>query len=161
MAIEILLIIGAFILVLAGGIGVILPFLPGVPVAWLGILLFAYATHFEKISLLGVVIFLIATAATFLLDIAAPLLGARQHRASIWGMLGAVVGVCIGLLVLGPVGIVAGPLLGAFAGEIIAGRKTGEAASVAQGAVFGMLVGTALKLALVAIMLGYLIWALL
>ena len=47
---EIILIIIAFAIVISGAIGVVLPFLPGVPVSWLGLLLFAYATGFALVT---------------------------------------------------------------------------------------------------------------
>ena len=61
---EILLIIFS-LLVISGGIGVILPFLPGVPIAWFGLLAFGYATDFAVITW-KIILFSQAYSFTFL-----------------------------------------------------------------------------------------------
>jgi uncharacterized protein YqgC (DUF456 family) len=157
---EIVLIILSFILVLAGLLGVILPFLPGVGIAWLGLLLFAYTTGFSVITLKIVLIFLSLSIGTFLLDLVAPLLGAKKYKASNFGILGSFLGFIFGVMLFGPVGILIGPFVGAFLGERFSGRKPEEAAQSAKGTFVGFLVGSLIKISLILAMLGFLISAL-
>src|SRR3989344_627503 len=160
MASEIILIILSFVLVLAGLLVVILPFLPGVGIAWLGMLLFAYATGFSAITLKIVLIFLGLSVFTFLLDLAAPLLGAKKYKASKFGIFGSFLGFIFGVMLFGPVGILIGPFAGAFLGEYFSGRKPEEAAQSAKGTVIGFLIGSLIKISLILAMLGFLIAAL-
>jgi len=157
---EILLITFSFLLVLAGILGVILPFLPGVPLAWLGMLIFAYVTEFAIITWGTLLFFLGFTVLTLLLDILAPMLGAKKYNASRYGLIGAGAGVILGIMVFGPIGIVIGPFLGALAGEMVSGKLFDDAVRAAIGALLGILAGSAIKLALVIVMLGFLIVAL-
>ncbi len=160
MAGEMILIIISFAMVISGALGVILPFLPGVPVSWLGLLLFAYATEFAVVTWKALFIFLVLTLLTFAVDFIAPLIGAKQYQASRYGIMGAMLGFIFGFLVLGPIGIIIGPLAGAIAGEIIYGGKSGnEALLSSRGLLLGFIAGGAIKLSLVFVMLGYLIWS--
>ena len=155
--VEIIATIFAFIFVLLGLAGVIAPFLPGAPLAWVGLFIYAFAFSFEKISLTTLFIFLALTLASFVLDFAAPLLGAKKYKASKYSILGASLGLVFGIMTLGPVGIIAGPFLGALIGEIMAGKKFELALKPALGALAGILINSLLKIILVLTMLGFLI----
>jgi len=157
---DTLLIILSFVMVTIGLLGIVLPILPSITIAWLGLLLFAYATEFSVITLKAVIIFLILTVLVMALDIAAPLLGAKKYRASKYGTLGAFGGTILGLLFLGPIGIIVGPLAGAFLGEFFSGRNSKEALQSAKGTLIGFLASSLIKLVLVLVMLGFLIAAL-
>ena len=158
MAGKILLIISAFGLVLFGGAGVILPFLPGVPISWLGILIFGYVTGFSIITWKIIFIFLGLTVFSIILDALAPILGAKKYSASRYGIIGSFIGVVLGVAFWGPLGIVIGPLLGTFIGEILGGRGEEEAFKSAQGTLIGFLAGSAIKLVIIMAMFGYLLY---
>ena len=160
MVADILLITLSFILVITGGLGVILPLLPGVPVAWLGLLLFAYVTYFAVITWKALLIFLVLVFVTLILDALAPMVGAKKYNASSYGLAGSVIGLFLGLAIFGPIGIILGPFLGAVAGEIFFGKELESAFYSAKGTLFGFLASSAIKLALVLVMLGYMISAL-
>ena len=147
-------------MVVSGAIGTILPFLPGVPVSWLGLLIFAYATNFAVVTWKALWIFLGFTLLTFAIDFIAPLIGARQYQASRYGIYGAILGFLFGFILLGPIGIFIGPVFGAVAGEIIYGKSGNEAMLSSRGLLLGFLAGGAIKLSLIFVMLGYLIWSL-
>jgi len=156
---EILLIIFSFALILSGAAGVLMPFLPGVPLAWLGMLAFAYATDFLFITWKALLIFLGLTLLTLVLDAIAPVLGAKKYKATTSGVVGSILGLFIGVAAFGPVGIILGPFLGTLFGEIYHGRDSEEAVRSAKGTVVGFLAGSAIKLALVLVMLGFMISA--
>jgi hypothetical protein len=98
---------------------------------------------------------------TLFLDILAPMLGAKKYNASRYGLVGAGGGVILGIIVFGPIGIVIGPFLGALAGEMVSGKLFEDAVRAATGALLGILAGSAIKLVLVIVMLGFLIVAIL
>lgn len=45
------------ILMIVGLLGVVLPVLPGIPLAWLGLFIYALVTGFERISIATVIVF--------------------------------------------------------------------------------------------------------
>jgi len=156
---EILIIILVFVLIIIGFLGVIVPFLPGAPISWAGLFIYAYYTGFDKISLKTSLIFLGLVLLTTLIDFILPILGAKKYKASRYGIIGIFLGLIIGLFI-GPFGIIVLPFLGAFIGELLAGRKSNKAFKAALGAFLGSLIGALLKMILVLIMLGFFIVAL-
>ena len=153
----ILLFVVSLILMLVGFAGVILPFLPGVPLAWLGLFIFAASTHFANIPLVTVLIFLGLALMTLILDLIIPSLGAKKYQASKWGVIGALLGSLLGIAFFGFPGIVIGPLAGALLGELFARKTFEQAAQSALGAFLGFLAGTLIKAVLILIMIGFLI----
>jgi uncharacterized protein YqgC (DUF456 family) len=145
------------ILLVAGLGGAIVPALPGVPLAWLGLFIYALATGFERISIAAIVVFFVLMLFTLILDITAPLLGAKKYRASKFGIIGAFLGFVVGIFVLGLWGIILGPLLGAFLGELIARGKPKQALGSALGTFLGFIAGTLFKTVLVLVMVGFFI----
>lgn len=148
------------ILMLVGLLGVVLPVLPGVPLAWAGLLIFAAVTAFEKISLTTVLIFLGLSIIALVLDVVVPLLGAKKYKAGKYGVLGAFLGLIVGMPIFGFPGIILGPFLGAAAGELLSGRDLNQAGKSALGTLFGFLAGGLLKFILIFIMIGVLIFSL-
>ena len=84
--------------------------------------------------------------------------GAKRVGASKLAVAGAMLGT-LGGLVFGPVGLIAGPFVGALAGELLHRRSfarehLGHATKVGFGTWFGIVLGVALKLSLAFAMLG-------
>ena len=140
-----------------GALGVVLPVLPGIPLAWLGLFIYALATGFEEISVTVIVVFFVLMVLSLVLDFLAPLLGAKKYRASALGVIGAFIGTIVGIFVLGFWGIILGPLAGAFLGELIASGKPKQAFGSAVGAFLGLVAGSLVKLTLILIMAGFFI----
>ena len=151
---TVILAIVSTVLILIGLTGIILPILPGVPIAWLGLFVFALGTGFERISITTTVVFFVVMLLTFAVDLLAPILGAGKYKASKWGILGASAGTIIGIFTIGFWGIIIGPFVGAMLGELIAGREHGQAFKIAFGTFIGLIT---LKIIIVLIMLGFLI----
>jgi uncharacterized protein YqgC (DUF456 family) len=154
---TVLLAIISTLFILVGLLGIVLPFLPGVPVAWLGLFIFAVGTGFERISITTTVVFFALMLLTFIIDYLAPVLGAGRYKASKWGIIGASVGTLLGIVTLGFWGIIFGPFLGAILGELLSGRQGGQALRIASGTLIGIILGNLLKIIVVLIMLGFLI----
>lgn len=143
----------AVILVLIGMAGVILPALPGLPLVFAGMLLGAWAGGFEQVGWIPLVILGALTVLSVAVDFFATVVGAKRVGASRKALLGAVIGTFAGLF-FGPVGLFAGPFVGALLGELWHGREIGQAAKVGLGTWLGILLGTVLKLGLAFAMLG-------
>lgn len=150
---QTLLFILSAVLILVGMAGAIVPLLPGVPLVFGGMLLAAWADHFQHIGALTLTLLGVLAALALLVDFVAGLFGAKRVGAStraLWGAsLGAIVGVFFGLP-----GLLLGPFAGAVAGELSAGRELDQAARVGIGTWLGLLFGTLAKLALCFTMLG-------
>ena len=152
---EALIILLVFILFAAALAGVFLPFLPGVPLAWFGLLIYALYTDFQSFSLTKLLVFLGLTLFTLIVDIVAPMLGAKRYKASAHGVIGSTVGLLFGTFALGPIGILLGPLIGAFLGELLAGKHQEAAMHSAMGVFVGFVAGSLIKLVIILTMLGF------
>ncbi|HEY4504304.1 MAG TPA: DUF456 domain-containing protein [Candidatus Paceibacterota bacterium] len=151
--------IASIIIVLLGLFGVIVPILPGVMLAWVGLLFYAFKTDFETISITTVIIFLVLSLATLILDLLAPIMGAKRYKASGRGIFGASIGFLLGVFFLGPAGIIVGPFLGALLGELSHGGNNGQVVHTAVGTLVGFLFSTLVKLCVALVILGFLLSA--
>lgn len=141
-------------LILAGFAGIFLPFLPGLPFAWLGLALYAFLTSFEEISLFFLGITLALTIISGVIDYAAPIWGSKRYEASRYGLLGAVLGLIFGFLVLGPVGVLIGPFGGVLLAELLSGKALSKALSAATGTFVGIFFSFLLRITVVFLILG-------
>ncbi|KGM57716.1 membrane protein [Lysobacter arseniciresistens ZS79] len=143
----------AAILILVGVAGTVLPALPGLPLVFAGMLLAAWAGGFEQVGVGMLVLLGALTLLSLGIDFLATAMGAKRVGASRLALVGAVAGTFAGLF-FGPVGLIAGPFVGALAGELIHTREVGRATRVGVGTWVGILVGTVLKIGLAFAMLG-------
>ncbi len=144
----------AFVLMLVGLIGAIIPNFPDSVLIVAGALLLAAAdglTWADGVVLGAVALIALATEGLVYL---AQAYGAKRAGASWKGVVGAIVGGVLGLFILQPVGILIGPLAGAVAGELIGGKKGREAFRAGLGALLGTLGGVVLKFAAAVTMVG-------
>ena len=154
---DILLIITGFLLMILGVAGSLLPVLPGPPLSYLGLLLLHFTTkiNFSSKFLIswGIITILVS-----ILDYIIPVWGTKFFGGSKYGVWGSIAGLLAGVF-FPPFGIMIGPLIGAIAGEIIAGNK-GNALKAGFGSFLGFIVGTIVKLTVSFIMFYYFIAAL-
>lgn len=164
---NIVLLILAFLCILIGIIGCIVPGLPGTPIAYAGLWI-AQATDrvdftWQFLLIWGIVVVIISV-----LDYVVPAWGTKQFGGTKWGVWGSTIGVFIGLF-FGALGVIFGPLVGAILGELLQsamhGAITDKALSAALragwGSFIGILFGTILKLiacGLMAVALIQAIW---
>jgi uncharacterized protein YqgC (DUF456 family) len=144
----------AFLLIwLVSLAGLIVPVIPGVPLAAVGALLAAWMTGFENLDLVPLLIIGLLAVLAQVLDFAGSWLGAKYYGASSAGMWGGIIGSLVGVLVAPPFGFLPGALLGALAFELLAGRQLAEAWKSGIGSLLGALGGTFMKL-LILIAMG-------
>ena len=92
-----------------------------------------------------------------IVDTVAQTAGAQKAGASSYGIWGSVIGTFVGVFMGGLVGIFIMPLVGAFIGEFWAKRDYLHAGRVGVATWIGIVVGTAVKIALAFTMLGLMI----
>lgn len=142
---ETALLVLAFVLALAGLLGSFLPILPGPPVAFAGLALLWFSHHHQPSAELLAKHFFAAAAIT-LLDYYVPIYGTKRFGGTKAGTRGATIGLVVGLF-LGPLGIIAGPFVGALLAEMIAGTPANRAFRSATGAFMGFIAGVFMKMA--------------
>jgi len=151
----IVLVIFAFLLFITGLLGAVLPVLPGPPLSFTGLLLLqwsGYPNFTPAFMWLWAGITVIVT----IMDYFLPTLMTRQFGGSRAASIGSILGLLAGIFLFPPWGMVIGPFLGAFAGELIHSSVDGvKAFKVALGAFLAFIVGSGAKLIVSSIMLYY------
>ena len=140
---DILLMVLAFLLLVAGIAGCVLPLLPGPPLAYAGMLLLHLTdkVHFTTPQL---VIWLVVVIVLQVVDYITPLLGSKYSGGTSFGNRGCMAGTLLGLFFM-PWGVIVGPFIGAVAGEMIGGQDLPHAIRAGIGTLLGFLFGTLLK----------------
>ena len=141
---DIVLLILAFLCLIIGIIGCIVPGLPGTPIAYVGLLI-AQATDRVDFSWQFLLIWGVVVVVISVLDYVVPAWGTKHYGGTKWGVWGSTIGVFIGLF-FGAIGVILGPLVGAILGELIAGKQLAEALKAGWGSFIVILFGTILKL---------------
>jgi uncharacterized protein len=149
----------AVVLIVVGIAGTVLPALPGVILVFAGILLGAWVDDFTRIPVWLVVVFGVLTVLAWAVDYFAAMAGAKKAGASTLALVGAAIGTIAGIFT-GFVGLLFMPLVGAAVGEFIAQRDVRRAGKVGVATWLGLLVGTAVKVAIVFAMVGAFVVAL-
>lgn len=155
---DIFLLVLAFLCMLLGIIGCIVPGLPGTPVAYAGLWI-ALVTDRVDFSWQFLLIWGIVTVVITILDYIVPAWGTKRYGGSKWGVWGSTIGVFVGLF-FGAAGVILGPLVGAVIGELLSGKEFSNALKAGWGSFIGLLCGTILKLICCGLMLTALIQAL-
>jgi uncharacterized protein len=141
------------VLTVVGLAGMLLPFLPGAPLLFLGLFFGAWAENFRFVGLWTLLTLAALAGLTYLVEFFASILGAKRFGGSRRAMAGAALGGFVGLF-LGIPGIVLGPFVGAVLGELSLQRSLEQAGRAGFGTVVGMALGVAGKLALGIAMIG-------
>lgn len=153
---EIILLLLGMILCVVGIMGSFLPVLPGLPISWLGLLLFYFIPGIEMdYWFLGIT--LAVTILLSVLDFVIPAQGTKRFGGSRAGAIGTTIGLVVGLFF--PFGILIGPFLGALIGELIFNKTNSKTAlKAAFGSFIGFLAGTFINFLAAVVFLGLYIW---
>ena len=150
---EIFIFIISLLIMLVGIAGIFIPPIPGVPVVFLGALIYAVATGFAKVTVGTIILFGALAVLSFAFDSLAGLLGAKQFGATKWGIAGALLGALVGTIFAGLLGAIVGPIVGAIALEMIGGKEFQESLRAGIGVFIGFLLGTVANIILAATMI--------
>lgn len=150
----------AIALIVLGVAGTVLPMLPGVILVFGGIALAAWIDDFARIPMWLLLLLGVLTAVAWIVDYLAAAAGAKRAGASRLAIIGAGIGTLAGIF-SGLWGLLFMPLAGAAIGEYIAQRDAWRAGKVGLATWIGLLLGTAVKVAIVFAMVGIFVFALL
>jgi len=153
------LIISGIILLIAGIAGCIFPFLPGPPLAYGSLILLQISTY-KPFTENFLIIWALVTIAVVIADYYIPIWGTKKFGGTKGGVWGATAGLIVGIFFFPPLGLIIGPFIGAFAGEIINNQDSNKAFKSAIGSFIGFVAGTLMKLGISVVMGYYFITAL-
>ncbi|WP_456422494.1 DUF456 domain-containing protein [Lutibacter sp.] len=141
---DIFLLILGFLFALLGIIGSFLPVLPGPLTSWFGLLLL-HLTSVVPMNWTFLGITLGIAIVIWIIDYFIPAMGTKKFGGTRYGVIGTMVGLIIGIIFLGPFGIIIGPFLGAYIGEMIQEKNSRKALKAAFGSFIGFLTSSFLK----------------
>lgn len=153
----IILTVLAIILAIVGVVGSVLPALPGPPMSWAGMVI-VYFTCAPHVSMTAVAVMGVLTLLCGILDYVAPIYVTKLGGGSRMSVIGSSVGVIAGLFFM-PLGLILGPLVGAFIGEMMATNQSKIALRVAILSFVAFLVTSGIKLILALLMSYYIVEA--
>ena len=151
---DIFLVLVSAIFMVLGIIGSFLPVLPGPLTSWIGLLIL-HLTEAVPLNWTFLIITLIVALGIWLLDYIIPAMGTKRFGGSRSGMIGTTLGLIIGLIFLGPFGIIIGPFLGALIGELVNKSEFDKALKAAFGSFLGFIASTFIKFIVAMIFLGF------
>jgi uncharacterized protein YqgC (DUF456 family) len=143
----------AVIVVLVGLAGTVLPLVPGAPLVFAGLVVAAWADGFTRVGWVALTIIGALGLLSLGADLLASTLGAKRAGASPQALAGALLGGIVGLF-FGIPGLIAGPFLGAVAGEMLAHGRIAQAGRVGLGTWLGLIVAAVLKVTIAFLMIG-------
>ena len=163
---ESFLTLAAYLLIILGLAGSILPILPGPLLIWLGAILWGWVDGFQRVGwptlvILGVLMLLAWTS-----DLVVSTFGTRRAGASWKAVAGAVVGGIVGAVlltgVLPVIGTIVGTILGAVIGILVIEYYDKgdwrQALRASKGYIFGSLAGRVLELFMSLLMIAIFAW---
>ena len=148
----------AFLLLLLGFAGLLLPMLPGVPLLFGGFLLAAWIDDFARVGTVAMVIIGVLALLAWAIDIVASLLTTKSAGASRQAMVGTIIGALVGMLA-GVPGLIVGTVAGAIVGEMMASRDPAHATRVGVAAGLGFALALAAKLVFALLMVSVFVYA--
>jgi uncharacterized protein YqgC (DUF456 family) len=143
--VETLLITLALIFGIVGLLGSILPALPGAPLSYVGLLLLLPCEGVD-ISNASLWVYGIFLAIVSVLDYIAPVWLTNLSGGGQQATRGSMAGLIAGLFFFPPWGLIVGPFVGAFIGELMEGSSKGKALKVALMSFVGFLLTTGMKI---------------
>jgi uncharacterized protein len=135
---EIALLIIAGVFMILGVLGSFLPVLPGVPLSWIGLLIF-YLIPGVGMNYVFLGVTLAVAIFIYILNLMIPAMGTKRFGGSKKGMIGATIGLIIGIFAPIPFAILIFPFVGAFIGEILNKSGARNAGKAAFGSFIGFL----------------------
>lgn len=153
---EILFVVLAIILAIAGLAGAVLPVVPGAPLSYAALWM-VWLCDGAEVSPAVLWVTGILMVVVTVIDYVAPIWLTKIGGGSKKGTLGATVGMLVGLFFM-PWGLILGPFLGALAGEMSTASSFGHALKVASLSFVAFLLTTGLKVVYGIVVLVMVVW---
>jgi uncharacterized protein len=145
----------AIVLMAVGLIGTVLPAVPGAIIILAAAVIHQIMLGSEKsLGWWNVAALVVLTLLSYALEFASGYFGAKRFGATKWGAFGAMVGAVAGLFFPFP-GLIIGPVVGAIAGELVAGKRLVSAGRAGWGTLLGNLAGMLGKLTIGLVMVSW------
>ena len=144
----------AIVLMAVGLLGTILPLVPGAIIILAAAIIHQLMLPGKSLGWWNIAGLVLLTLLSYALEFGSGYFGAKRFGATRWGTFGAVIGTIVGLF-FGFPGLLIGPLLGAVAGELIAGKRLVSAGRAGWGTVLGNLAGILAKLIIALAMISW------
>ena len=147
----------AIVAALAGIAGCLIPAIPGPPLSYVSILLL-YLFNNPDYEITGkfLIIWLALVSAATIFDYVAQPYLTKLTGGSKLAVRCSIAGLVAGMVFFPPIGIIAGPFIGALVAEFMINKKPlKESLAAAFGAFLGFILGTGLKLAVSGALLYY------
>jgi uncharacterized protein YqgC (DUF456 family) len=142
------------VLFAVGLIGTIVPVIPGTTIILAAAIIHRLMLGAGKsIGWRTILVLVLLTLLSYAFDFLGSYYGAKYFGATKWGALGAILGMLVGLF-FGIIGLFAGPVIGAVAGEFIAGKRMIDAGWAGWGSLLGNLGATIAKLMIALTMIS-------
>ncbi len=150
--------LATFAVMLVGLISIVFPFLPSIPVIWLGIFLYGVGMNFSVVDANFMLLISLLAFTTVFLDYTTTVWGLKKYRGTPWGILGAVLGGFVGSLfgILGA--FVIGPIMGSVVFEMLRGRDNVFGIETERFTIVGFIGGTLVKFSVGVAMIGLFLW---
>ena len=143
--------------IVAGFAGIVFPALPGTVLIAGGFLVYGLITGFDSLSVWFFVGQGVLIALSFAVDFLATAWGVRRFGGSKAAAWGAALG-SLAVFIIGPLGILIGPLVGAIVGELLMGEQVKQDLNSGIGSFLGFIGGVVAKMFLAGIMVAWFIF---
>ena len=150
---DMIWIILAAVFMLLGLLGCIIPVVPGPPLSYFGLLILQLKSN-PPFSLKFMLFMAIITIFVTIIDYLVPFWSSKKVGAGKWGVRGAMIGLLFSFFFFPPFSIFIFTMIGAFAGEIMAGKNSILALKASIGVFMGFMFGTILKV----VISGYMVY---
>jgi uncharacterized protein YqgC (DUF456 family) len=145
----------AIVLMAVGLIGTVLPAVPGAIIILAAAVIHQIMLGSEKsLGWWNIAALVVLTLISYALEFASGYFGAKRFGATKWGAFGAFIGAIAGLFFPFP-GLIVGPVVGAIAGELVAGKRLVKAGRAGWGTLLGNLAGMLGKLTIALVMVSW------
>jgi uncharacterized protein YqgC (DUF456 family) len=114
---------------------------------------YGWLEGFQQINFTIIMLSIFIAMVSVILDYFSGPYLARKKGGSKGGYWGALLGGIVGILTLGPLGLLLGPFAGAVIGEIIYGKNIEDASKIGIASLAGLLIGNIIKFILAAALL--------
>lgn len=155
---DLFLLIAACVCMLIGLAGSVLPVLPGPPICYAGFLLVHFSSY-AQFTTEFLIIWAVVVVILGILEYYIPTWGTKKFGGTKAGQRGSFIGTIAGIFFFPPIGLIIGPFLGAYIGEILEHNNNKKALRSAWGSFVGFLGGTFIKIITSLVMIFFFVRA--
>jgi uncharacterized protein YqgC (DUF456 family) len=148
----------AFLIMLVGLIGTVVPVIPGTLLIFLAALGYAFLDGFHTIGWLALLVLGVLAALATTTDVWASSVGAKIGGASGWSVVAGLLGGLVGFVLFTLPGAILGALLGVLVTEIIRLGELRKALKAGTGWIVGWVLGTLVQLGSGLAMIAIFTW---